>query len=456
VTAVLVFSLSIFYSMSAFAYYGLHSTEADLEFQAYVDAPGTVSSVDKLNQEGSSARTEGLKIVEEQVHHLMGVFQSESLKKEFGHLGALGEDHVVSFVAVTQGSSAGRVRLTYHFKSKTVFDKAAFDGEKTQVPMPYIKLPLQPDLVYKATFTADGKNHCTDDFWQDREDFWYFFDPDKTDCPLRGDKVNVVRVMGSLTKDPNTTLTYPEYDRLYGNKDAAHPLRIDLFYGYIDTVRANRVKLSDENMLNMQALEAAIKPLGFEEDASQKLEKFKIGSDGKPTDGINFLHYWKRAAADGAPPIEIQILLSDTSSLSHDETFHTYLKAGLENTDLLVYDGHAGEGDNLNLNMRALQDVHFDPTRYQIFFLNGCSTYPYFKNMYFNAKGGSENLQLITSGLETDTSTSLPNMLAFLEGFIAGKKLTFQNIMQKLDHSNGKIGSYLYGVIGDQSSTWTP
>jgi hypothetical protein len=106
--------------------------------------------------------------------------------------------------------------------------------------------------------------------------------------------------------------------------------------------------------------------------------------------------------------------------------------------------------------MRALQDVHFDPTRYQIFFLNGCSTYPYFKNMYFNAKGGSENLQLITSGLETDTSTSLPNMLAFLEGFIAGKKLTFQNIMQKLDHSNGKIGSYLYGVIGDQSSTWTP
>ena len=107
--------------------------------------------------------------------------------------------------------------------------------------------------------------------------------------------------------------------------------------------------------------------------------------------------------------------------------------------------------------MKALEGIRLDPSKYQIFFLNACSTYPFFKNMYFDAKGGSKNLEIITSGLEVRTDSSLDNMEAFLNGFFDSKTLSNQRIMQNLDHSNSTDdGTYLYGVNGDEGSDWRP
>ena len=50
---------------------------------------------------------------------------------------------------------------------------------------------------------------------------------------------------------------------------------------------------------------------------------------------------------------------------------------------------------------------------YQIYYFNGCSTYAYFNSMYFTAKpGGKKNLEIITSGLPTLSSSAVANILS--------------------------------------------
>jgi hypothetical protein len=135
-------------------------------------------------------------------------------------------------------------------------------------------------------------------------------------------------------------------------------------------------------------------------------------------------------------------------------TFHRYLVPALEEADVLVYDGHSGLGGNLDL--ATLPTIRFNPDKYQIFFFNGCSSYPYFNGNFIEAKGGTEMLDVITSGLPTFTHTAGPNMVAFLDNFLEGKTQSYQTILSELERSNGDEESYLTGVNGDEDNDWRP
>jgi hypothetical protein len=162
----------------------------------------------------------------------------------------------------------------------------------------------------------------------------------------------------------------------------------------------------------------------------------------------------RRTAIGSQQKVIVEILLSDTAIESEDPTFQrAYLKA-LEEADIIAYDGHSGLGANLGSDY--LDDFSLGK-QYQILFLNGCSSYPYFNAGYFNSKtGGSLNLEIITSGLSTLTSTSLPNMQAFLEPFIAGKTVSYQTLLRNIEASNGEEETYLMGVNGDEDNEFRP
>ena len=73
--------------------------------------------------------------------------------------------------------------------------------------------------------------------------------------------------------------------------------------------------------------------------------------------------------------------------------------------------------------------------------------------MYFNLKPGrTKNLEIITSGLPTLTSTSTGNMLSFLTPFIEGRTHSYQTILRSLERSNDDEGTYLMGVNGDEDN----
>ena len=150
----------------------------------------------------------------------------------------------------------------------------------------------------------------------------------------------------------------------------------------------------------------------------------------------------------------VHVLLADTSAGSEDETFRIMYARALETGSLVVYDGHSGLGGNLALDI--MPEFDFDKMDYQIIYLNGCSSYPYFKTPYFKAKGGSKKLDIVTSGLTTFDTTAFGNMQAFLYPFLNGKTPSYQKIMKWVEESNGGEGTYLTSVNGDEDNQWFP
>lgn len=85
------------------------------------------------------------------------------------------------------------------------------------------------------------------------------------------------------------------------------------------------------------------------------------------------------------------------------------------------------------------------------------SSYPYYNGQYFDAKkGGSKNLEIITSGLSTYTTTALGNMLAFLDPFLKGRVISYQTLLRNIEKSNEDVGTYLTGVNGDEDNKFLP
>lgn len=431
------------------AYYGRHSTEAILTFEAKADLKlGFVPSISALKTEGR-VRTIALSALDEQIQHLMGTFQSESFLKSFKHPGVLGESYEIVFTKSEPSSTGekGRALISYRFKGKVVFGKSAFKSNSVRtVP---IKLPLAPDLIYDISFGDHGSdfNYCTDEEYNTVYDFWYFWDPDQKGCPLIHDDVNVLRLDGKLKMLENTELTYPDYDKLYGDNYNGKNLDIAVFYGYIEDVDSlKRSPRADDAKRSLAYLDSALREKGF--TLYEKKDAFRIYSDGREVKGINYLRKYQKNN------VRVLALLADTGIDSKDGTFHRYLVNALKSADVLLYDGHSGLGDTLNLSY--LPKFRFNPDKYQLFFFNGCSSYPYFTGSFFSAKGGTENLDIISAGLPTYSINSGPNTMSFLSTFIDGKTRSYQKIISDLENSNLDQEWFMLGVSGDEDNEWYP
>lgn len=424
----------------SWGYYGRLSQEAILTYQTQIEVPKSYSKA-------------ALKVaIDEQIQHLMGTFQSISFQDEFGFPGVLGEDHAVKITSVSAGRSTNRKIYTYQFKGKVVFQKTAFHGGKSRsVPL---KLPLAPDEIYSLGMVG-SENLCTDEHYNSEGDFWYFWDPDQRGCPLKGNTEDVLRFKGTLKPLANTELTYPEYDRFYGDNGNGNLTEFFVFLGYINDIdHINRPHRSDAGFETLQYVAQNLEGLDF--NLTEKIDAFRLNKNHQVIKGANFYRvYEKEKVIDGEKKnIRIKILLADTAIESTDATFHQYLKEAFEKSDAVIYDGHSGLGGNLDI--AQLPKIKFDPKKYQIYYFNGCSSYPYYNGMFSEAKGGTKSVDILTAGLETSTATSGTNVMAFLNRFISGSKVSYQKILSEMEKSNLYEGTYLLGVNGDEDNRFKP
>src|SRR5262245_57296685 len=108
--------LSAAYALPSFAFYGRHATEAILTYEAVADIPLSGNPPpESLNNPNGRTRAAALEQIDAQVMHLMGTFQAESFRNDFGYPGVLGEAHEIKFVKVEDGSEEGRKLITYRF-----------------------------------------------------------------------------------------------------------------------------------------------------------------------------------------------------------------------------------------------------------------------------------------------------------------------------------------------------
>jgi hypothetical protein len=287
---------------------------------------------------------------------------------------------------------------------------------------------------------VNGVNKCTDEHYNSEGDLFYFWDPDMKGCPLKGNSVDVLRVQGSLVRLENTTSTYPEYDRLYKTEE----LKISVFLGYIDD-EPSASRRKDDGYLTYKEIGAELVGFGYKIVEQKNFNKLNY---------ITKLEKTFRNQLGTTQKVIVSILLSDSSVGVEDETFVEYFSEALTTSQIVSYDGHSGLGGNLEYDRFLANKL---PGFYQIFFFNGCSSYPYFNQMYFSQKpAGKKNLEVITAGLPTLTSTSTSNMMAFLNPFVHGKIHSYQTLMRGIEKSNGEESTYLMGVNGDEDNIFRP
>lgn len=433
---IIVLSLLTVNAWAQDKYFGARSTEAILKFDASIEVSTDKSlNVEVLN--GTSAKANKIREkVDYQLEFLIGHFQSESFVEAYKYPGVLGDKHKFKFTSVEPKRGTRQI-LNFRFEGKTVFHTKVFmKADKVKIPL---RLPLNPATFYKKG-VVKGKNKCTDEHYDSEDDMFYFWDPDKAGCPLKGNNTDVLRINGSLEKLENTTSTYPEYDRLYTDEE----LNISVFLGYIDDVPATS-RTNDDGYVTYKELGEQLEEFGYEIVEQKNFKRLNYFTKLEKT---------FRNQLGTMQKVVISILLSDSSVGVTDETFANSFSEALTTSQIVAYDGHSGLGGNLEYERFLASKL---PGFYQIFFFNGCSSYPYFNQMYFTQKpAGKKNLEIITAGLPTLTSTSTSNMMAFLNPFIHGKIHSYQTLMRGLEKSNGEESTYLMGVNGDEDNKFRP
>jgi hypothetical protein len=436
---ILILAMSLI-TQIAQGYYGAKSAEAKINFQAKIQIASNSTGITLSNIGANKAEFDEL--INLQIRHLMGILQAESFVNDFGYPGVLGENHLFKMTKITEIENQ-LYEVEYAYKSKMVLHKDAFKNKKIRT-LPLI-LPLNPTSIYANSMDGDY-NPCTDEHYQSEGDFWYFWDPSKEGCDLINRPDLLVKVKANAELIPNTRVSYPEYDKLYGASKDFKTLEIAVLYGLIrdDNIRPDRINRRDEGYTALRYSEKVLLEKGF------KLVE-------KTNQGTNLWRVYELpfgAKNESKIKTRVKFYLGDTGIDSEDPTFHGRLVSAFESADILVYDGHSGLGGNLDLE--SLPMINFDKKKYQIYFFNGCSSYPYFNGTFFEAKGGTKYLDVVTSGLPTFAITAGPNVMSFLDNFLEGKKLSYQKILRNLEDSNEDNGTYLTGVNGDEDNTFKP
>ena len=150
--------------------------------------------------------------------------------------------------------------------------------------------------------------------------------------------------------------------------------------------------------------------------------------------------------------IKINMYFLPTSFYGGTEFQKLYKKA-LEEGSVVIYDGHSGLGEYLNIDKIEKKNnfkINFPTQKYQIYFFNSCSSYPYYNATYFDRKLGTKNLDIITNGLATlfiaiEPST-MPLLKAIDQYMQTGIKTSYQSIISKSDSEN------LIGINGDEDN----
>ena len=125
-------------------------------------------------------------------------------------------------------------------------------------------------------------------------------------------------------------------------------------------------------------------------------------------------------------------------------------KRGIKTSDVFIYNGHSYIGYG-PLDPSNFSASDFPPS-YQILFIDGCVSYNYYERDYFPLKqGGSQNLELITNGLEAPSWHSGYALGRFLNVMLNGKQASYKQLLTAADDTDS-----LRVVDGELDNVYDP
>jgi hypothetical protein len=273
--------------------------------------------------------------------------------------------------------------------------------------------------------------------------------------------------------------TYPEYDRLYGLSDAAKK-KIVVYqimgvashagdpdsethendYGFKEFMKEVKVINDKWSSLKVSS-DSPVNPLKFSHDGQSytctfaDLHKWIVDRTGYPS-GITSSddkQKFRRAIHDHLDRKWIRIEAPLTVRSGHDKKEMTlqirmfygtssgwdvrgYFKEGFKNGDVVMYNGHSYIGSGpLDPNNYSASDV--DQDRYQIYFFNSCVSFNYYGIDYFDMKqNGTQDLDLVTNGIEVNIVNGGMSMGQFVVALFDGQQHTWMNVLKKTQTTN--------------------
>ncbi len=442
-------ALLTFFPLLAHAYTGAGNAEATMTFDANLRFESRVAPTE------AEARAE----IELQVKHLFGGM-TNAIRPAVPK-----NDHVLTITSTLPVSGrTDTFEVSYHY-SGTVVMTAGASGYYT------LYLPIRPRTIATDAISAnnpDSPNACTDAGETDPEYFWYFWSPERAGCRLVEGR-DYVRVNAAFTwkTDPTSgkTKTYPEYDRLVQSRDGKKIIPLSVLIGKFDGNAPGRpLKSKDPGAEQFAKLRAQLIEMGFSESEIKKKDMKAImraqKKDGEirrgsSVSGYPFARLFTKETREGT--LEVRLFYGDSADASASAFFVLY-EDSLKNDAMMVYDGHSGLGDYLSLeNLKKDRGMtpKSDPSIYQIFFFNSCTSYAYYNDSYFRWKAsaadpkGTKQLDILTNGLATgytDRDTNMVLIKAVHAWATTGARESYAEITNLLSLGN------LIGVNGDEDN----
>ncbi|MDF2692267.1 MAG: Alkaline serine protease [Labilithrix sp.] len=364
----------------------------------------------------------------------------DQLLYTIGHLNAqksVGRLDTLELTNITKTNAGGKIEIKYHAKLPVAW------GSKTNLPTRYeFKLPKDISFAGQQAFTEAHKHECVD--WGahdvDTGSMWYYYRPAQSGCQITD--AEVVKTTATATRSTtNTTGKYPELhkvwedDRLevisiFGKNEATGGAGDVGVNGFNSFVRTMKTQLRDARL--------ATTPANVSDAPGPDVKDVTI--EGTLADGKK---------------VKVTALLVDAIT-SVWPGFDARYESLTPSADLIMYNGHAGLGQNVRALARKGRWV---PGKYQMFFMNGCDTFAYVDGSLAQTRAalnpddpaGTKYMEFITNAMPSYFSSMPAASAAMVNGLLSfAQPKTYDKIFENIDRAEVVL------VTGEEDNTYAP
>ena len=337
----------------------------------------------------------------------------------------------------TTARAEGGYRITYHAKMPVAW------GRKTSIPTRYaFTLPRAIGYAGLEAFTTKYNHTCVDLGAHDVDagSMWYYYRPKQSACRI--DAADVFTFDATVTRSTeNTTGKYPEYQKVWEDNE----LKVVAIFGKNEEgATANDAGISAYNAF-VESMRTTLRPYALTTEPATL-----PASPGVATPDTTF----EATLADGKK-VTVNVLLVDKVS-SAPESFYRRYESLSSSADVIIYNGHAGLGQNV----RALANRGtFVPGKYLMLFMNGCDTFAYVDGSLAQKRAvlnpddptGTRYLDIVTNAMPSYFHSNARASTALVKGLMGtSQPQTYEQMFSALDAAQVVL------VTGEEDNVFTP
>ncbi|MBX3264011.1 MAG: PPC domain-containing protein [Labilithrix sp.] len=364
----------------------------------------------------------------------------DQLLYTIGHLNAqksVGRLDTLELTNITKTNVGGKIEIRYHAKLPVAW------GSKTNLPATYeFKLPKDVSFSGQQAFTEAHKHTCVD--WAahdvDTGSMWYYYRPARSGCQITD--AEVVKVTATATRSTlNTTGKYPELHKVWEDD------------------RLEVISIFGKNEATGGASDVGVSAF----NSFVRMMKTRLGGAQLSTEPANVSDRpgpdVKDVTVEGTLPdgkkVKVTALLVDAIT-SVWAGFDARYESLTPTADLIMYNGHAGLGQNV----RALaRKGRWLPGKYQMFFMNGCDTFAYVDGSLAQTRAalnpddpsGTKYMEFITNAMPSYFHSMAAASTAMVNGLLEIEQpKTYDKIFENIDRAEVVL------VTGEEDNVYEP